>query len=233
MQLRVLAQGEGWRVVAKPSGLPVHRSRMVDEKRTLIRAARLQFGEDVSPVHRLDRPTSGCLLLSDGPEHTPGLQEALARGQKWYLAFVRGRVGSMDPVRVATPMKDPEGVLQDAATVLIPVGGGAEPRCSLILAIPETGRWHQIRRHVRDLSHPVIGDSTHGDTRINRWWRETFGLDRLALHCVSLSLPREGAPPIEATCPIPADLRRVWEQLPWWAEAVARLPALAERWEAA
>ncbi len=221
-----MARGEGWRVVAKPSGVPVHRSAMVADRDTLMRHARRQFGPEVAPVHRLDRPTSGCLLLSDGPAHTPRLQEALAAGQKWYLAFVRGRVATLDPVTVRSAMVDPDGVSQEAVTVLIPVAGSAEPRCSLVLAIPETGRWHQIRRHVRDRSHPVIGDSTHGDTRVNRWWREHHALDRLALHCLALSLPLPEGGRMEATCPVPPELRRVWRALPWWDEARARLPAL-------
>lgn len=220
-----MAEGAGWRVVAKPSGVPVHRSAMVDERNTVVRAARRQFGDGVAPVHRLDRATSGCLLLSDGPAFTKALQDALSTGQKWYVALVRGRVASHDPIRFEKRMKDPEGVEQDAVTVLIPVASSAEPRCSLVLAVPETGRWHQIRRHLRDLSHPVIGDSTHGDTRVNRWWRETFGLSRLALHCLRLSLPH-GAGRIEAECPLPPDLAALG-RMPWWDEARAALPALA------
>jgi tRNA pseudouridine65 synthase len=225
MELQVLAEGEGWRVVAKPAGLPVHRSAMVAERDTLMRLARRQWGDRVSPVHRLDRPTSGCLLLSTGPEHTPALQDALAAGQKWYVAFVRGRADAAAPVRCANPMKDPDGVVQDAATVLIPVAGSQDPRCSLVLAIPETGRWHQIRRHLRDLSHPILGDSTHGDTRVNRWWREEYGLQRLGLHCLSLSLPL-GKARVEAVCGVPADLRAVLQRMPWWDEARERLPGL-------
>jgi tRNA pseudouridine65 synthase len=94
-----------------------------------------------------------------------------------------------------------------------------------VLAEPETGRWHQVRRHLRDVSHPILGDSTHGDTRVNRWWRETYGLRRLGLHCFSLDLALDGET-IAATCPAPADLVHIWERLPWWNQALAELPGL-------
>lgn len=226
MELEVLARGTQWAVVAKPSGLPVHRSKMVPEHHTVMRLARPLFGDGVSPVHRLDRGTSGCLLLSLDPAWTGRLHEALTDGRKRYLAFVRGAIATRDEVLVATPMKDPAGVVQEARTRATPLASGADPRCSLVLAEPETGRWHQVRRHLRDLTHPVLGDATHGDTKVNRWWREERGLRRLGLHCLSLSFVIPGAEPVDVTCPVPDDLRTIWEQLPWWDEACERLPLL-------
>ena len=61
--------------------------------------------------------------------------------------------------------------------------------CSLLLCTPKTGRTHQIRRHAFHMGFPIIGDSRHGDSKINRWWRENRSLDRLFLHCLSLDLP--------------------------------------------
>ncbi len=227
MDLVVLAESERWRVVCKPSGLPVHRSALVDEKRTLVRLARRRWGHQVSPVHRLDRATSGCLLLSSDPEYTSVLQEALGQGEKRYVAMVRGQVRSMDPIRFSNPMRDLDGVEKDAETLLAPLATTDDPRSSLVLATPLTGRYHQVRRHLRDLSHPVLGDSSHGDSRVNRLWRETYGLRRLALHCLSLALDLPDGATIRATAPVPADLRRIWERLPWWPQAVAALPELA------
>ncbi|MBX2801840.1 MAG: pseudouridylate synthase [Myxococcales bacterium] len=211
--------------MAKPAGLPVHRSKMVNERDTVMRAVRRQMGPDVSPVHRLDRPTSGCLLLSLDRSVTGTLQRALKEGTKQYLAFVRGHAIG-EPTTVSTPMKDSHGVLKEAQTHLTPLVGSDDPRCSLILARPATGRFHQVRRHCRDLSHPVLGDSKHGDTKINRWWREHYALPRLGLHCLSLSLRPEGLPPVEASCPVPEDLLHVWRQMPWFDEAVRLCPGI-------
>ena len=220
----MLARGERWAVVAKPPGLPVHQSRMVNARDTVMRAVRPLF-PTASPVHRLDRPTSGCLLLSLDPAFTPALQEALAAGEKRYLAFVRGKARATEPVRVTNPMKDEGGVLREAETLLTPVGTTDDPRSSLFLAVPVTGRWHQVRRHLRDLDHPVLGDAVHGDTRVNRWWREERGLPRLGLHCLSLALEAEGEP-VRATCPVPDDLRLLWRTLPWWDDAARAVPEL-------
>lgn len=211
-------------MVCKPPGVPVHQSAMVNARDTVMRAVRPLFPR-ASPVHRLDRATSGCLLLSLDPAFTPVLQAALAIGEKRYLAFVRGEARAMEPVRVTTPMKDPGGVLREAETLLTPVATTGDPRSSLFLAVPVTGRWHQVRRHLRDLDHPILGDAVHGDSRVNRWWREQRGLARLGLHCLSLAIDAEGEP-IRVTCPVPDDLRRLWQGLPWWDDAARAVPEL-------
>jgi len=222
----VLAEGERWIVIAKPSGIPVHRSAMVNERRSVIRIAKRQFGASVAPVHRLDRPTSGCLLLSRDPETAARLQAAMQHGVKRYLALVRGAVRDLAEVHVTTPIKDERKGLQPAETFIEPLAASAEPRCSLFLARPVTGRNHQVRRHCRDLNHPVIGDTKHGDSRVNRWWREHYDMPRLGLHCLSLALETDVDGPIEATCPVPADLRAVLERLPWYADVVRALPEM-------
>ncbi|MEQ1506778.1 MAG: pseudouridine synthase [Myxococcota bacterium] len=221
----VLAAGESWAVVAKPSGLAVHRSELVRDRHTLVGAARRVFGPDVAPVHRLDRATSGCLLLSLRPDATAALQAALTVGEKRYLAVVRGHVAPLEPIRYDQPLGSDHGD-KDAVTVFSPIAGCDEPRCSLVLATPLTGRFHQIRRHLRDLSHPVLGDSSHGDTRINQWWRAEYGLARLALHNLGLRFTAPDGASVEVTCPLPDDLRSVAVRLPWWGAAVAALPEL-------
>lgn len=226
--LRVLARGATWAVVDKPSGLAVHPSVRVRDRVTAIDIARSLFDARVAPVHRIDRATSGCLLLSLVPEATGALHAALVAGRKRYVAFVRGNVSFPEGFRFDQPLSDDDGVHKDAVTEFAAVAGCDEPRSSLVVASPLTGRTHQIRRHLRDLSHPVLGDSSHGDTRVNRVWREGFGLGRLALHHLSITLdPPEG--PIRVVSPLPADLRSVGERLPWWGAAVAALPELTER----
>ncbi len=222
--LPVLTAGDGWVVVAKPSGLAVHRGDDTRDTTFLVQQARDQLGQRVWPVHRLDRGTSGAVWLTFDPGLLAGCQEALAAGTKRYVALVRGAALSRDLVEITTPMKDTKGVVREAHTSARVIGISRDPRCSLVLATPRTGRFHQIRRHLRDLSHPVLGDGVHGDSRVNRTWREERGLGRLALHNASLAVPTYG---IDVCCPLPDDLRRVWSALPLWDEAVAELPELA------
>ncbi|MFT4624371.1 MAG: tRNA pseudouridine65 synthase [Myxococcota bacterium] len=225
-RLPILAATDNWVVVAKPSGLSVHPSAMVRERVTAMSVVRDQLGRRVNPVHRLDRATSGCLLFAFEREWTTKLQAAMTAGTKRYLAFVRGHTASREPVVIDNPMKDDRGIERTAETWAQPVASCREPRSSLVLAQPRTGRYHQVRRHLRDLSHPVLGDSTHGDTRANRWWRENYALPRLGLHCLSLDLDVEGTP-IHVTCPVPEEMLGLWRRLPWWDEAVAAVPELS------
>lgn len=229
--LYVLAQTDDWAVVAKPSGMLVHhneRSREHGERGPVaLQAARDLLGRHVHPVHRLDRPTSGCLLFAFSPEGVAALSDALREGDKQYVALVRGHIASDDPVTVDNPMKDSRGRVKEARTWFRRVAGSDDPRCSLVLARPQTGRFHQVRRHIRDLSHPVIGDTTHGDSKVNRWWREAYGLHRLALHCLSLDLPLPTGR-LQVSCPVPDDLGATLRRMPWWEDAVTALPTLDE-----
>ncbi len=227
MSVTVLAQGARWAVVAKPAHVPVHDSAYVRCADTLIRAARLELDDDVHPVHRLDRPASGCVLLALGREHVHDLAQALSGGRKRYLAFVRGSISERGPVVVERPLDKPgSDMARPARTRLQPIASSEDPRCSLVLAEPTTGRFHQIRRHIRSLSHPILGDSSHGDTRINRWWREEYGLTRLGLHGLSLELQLADGERIVVVCPVPDDLRLLWKRLPWWDAAKAAVPEL-------
>jgi tRNA pseudouridine65 synthase len=230
-QLPVLARGEDWIVVAKPPRLLVHRaSRARNAEHFALQLVRDQVGRFVYPVHRLDRAASGCLLFALDPRAAAALQVALNAedAEKTYLAFVRGFWHrEPDHVVVDNPMKDDNDLLKDAVTEITCVATCPEPRCSLLLARPRTGRFHQVRRHARDLSHPVLGDHAHGDTRVNRWWRETRGLHRLGLHCLSLDLPLADGTRLRATCPLYEDHERVLHGLPLWSPAAARLAALA------
>lgn len=226
--LVILAEGAGWLVVAKPPGLLVHRSELMPSAPAALQVVRDQLGRHVYPIHRLDRSASGCLLFATEKSLAGPLSAALAapEARKTYLAFVRGRFVADGPVEVTTPMKDDNGILKDAASTVWCVGRSAEPRCSLLRVEPRTGRFHQVRRHVRDLKHPVVGDTDHGDSKVNRWWREQGGVARLGLHCLSLELDLPDGGRLDVTCPLFADQATAFARLPWWDEARATLPAL-------
>ncbi len=193
--------------VHKPAGLLLHRSP-IDRNETefaLQYARELNGGEHVYPVHRLDRPTSGLLLFARDPDTASRLGKALMAGgfAKTYQALVRGwteEEGIIDhPLReqpVDRRCKDEPQPLREAltryrrlATVELPVEIEDYPssRYSLVELYPETGRKHQLRRHMQHIAHPIVGDTNYGRTRHNRYFAERFGSGRLMLAATELS----------------------------------------------
>lgn len=194
--------------VHKPAGLLVHRSP-VDRHETefaLQYARALNGGEHVYPVHRLDRPTSGVLLFARDRDTARRLGKAMMAGEmtKTYQAVVRGWVpeaGVIDhPLREEPEdrrRKHEEQPIRDAltryrrlATTELPVAIERYPssRYSLVELSPATGRKHQLRRHMKHISHPIIGDANHGRGRHNRYFAERFGEGRLMLAATRLEL---------------------------------------------
>jgi tRNA pseudouridine65 synthase len=195
-------------VCAKPSGLLVHNTAWAGPRETTaLDLARAAHGDDLAPVHRLDRGTSGVLLFARGGDHARAWQEALARddADKRYLALVRGAL--REPTTVDHAFADEDGARRDAVTELEPVCAWTSPRCGMVLARPRTGRTHQVRRHLKHLSLPVIGDANYGKGALNRDFAARFGLARLALHAWTLTLTH----PVTGTrvtwcAPLPDDL---------------------------
>ncbi len=224
MTLPVLYEAADFVIVDKPSGLAVHRGEpgLDSDRDWVVQRVRNQFRRYVWPVHRLDRPTSGCLLLTFDPGLVEPLATALRDGRKSYLAAVRGVIEDRDWTAITSPMRDPTGD-KVAHTDVLPLASRPEPRCSAVLARPRSGRYHQVRRHLRDRDHPVLGDTSHGDGRVNRTWRER-GLTRLALHCceILLELPTGR---VVASSPLPDDLRTPFADLGLWEEALERIDA--------
>ncbi len=193
--------------VAKPSGMFVHRSA-ADRSATefVVQTVRDQLRCFVYPVHRLDRPTSGVLLLAKSSEAAAIYAAMFAERQvqKTYLALVRGHTqdsGKIDRALVSDkgrgkPVTNPHSVPQDAETCYRTLekfeagfasGRHETTRCSLVEASPKSGRYHQIRRHLTGISHPVVGDADHGDTKFNRAFQQHAGVTRLMLAAVRVS----------------------------------------------
>jgi tRNA pseudouridine65 synthase len=194
-------------VVHKPAGLLVHRSPIdFHETEFALQYAREMNGGDyVYPVHRLDRPTSGLLVFARDPDTASVLGKAMMAGdvRKRYVAVVRGwtaEQGVIDhPLREEPEdrrSKDKEAPVRAAltryrrlATTEIPVAieGHATSRYSLVALYPETGRRHQLRRHMKHISHPIIGDANHGRGRHNRYFAQRFGQGRLMLAATDMA----------------------------------------------
>ncbi|HEV8550667.1 MAG TPA: pseudouridine synthase [Polyangiaceae bacterium] len=189
--------------VDKPSGLAVHRGQSRDPVHAL-QLVRDQVGAYVYPVHRLDRATSGVLLFALSADAARTLGDAFARGEvhKRYWALVRGAPPENVRVEHALSQEDDKPPQSATTTVTTLARYG---RYALVEAQPETGRTHQIRRHLKHLSCPIIGDVRYGKGEHNRFFRERYGLHRLALHALSLSFvdPVTGSP-LTIEAPLPA-----------------------------
>jgi len=284
--IKILHSGTHHLVVDKPPSVICHhsgysgfRSRRKDKKDMIPEIPMLQrvrdtVGRRVNLVHRLDRGTSGALILtyaeSDEEESISEEQEedyedmddtsikqkqrgptnsfihalASVEAQKTYVAIVRGegiRHGedfkTMGWFNVSRPIRDAKGVLKDATTMFRFVAGQGQddekdfpidpndtnhtvscrPRLSIVLARPVQGRWHQIRRHLNGLSHPIIGDSSHGQSRLNREWRDKRGLsnERTLLHLARIQLPSVDPYSItglDVSCPLAQDMVELLKQ---------------------
>lgn len=206
----------------------------------MLQRAREAVGERVNLIHRLDRGASGCLLMSlarsdqDGGNATAVLQESMSltsTTHKTYLALVRGE-GILKGrdfrqegwFEINRPIKNEAGTIKNATSYFRFIAGQGNdngtrddrPRASLVLARIKTGRWHQIRKHLNGLSHPIIGDSTHGNSRTNREWRERWGLEpeRTCLHLLKLELPPTPVTPngISVVDSLPPDMKKMLEK---------------------
>lgn len=223
-------------VVAKPAGIMVHRnkySRKDESGVALLQLVRDQLGRHVHPVHRLDGGTSGCLLFAFDGETCAMLQAAMQSpsATKIYLAHCRGDASHIRQQTVSRPIRDSDGVSRDSETLfdcLASCDDDLPERSSLLRCTPTTGRWHQLRKHLNGLSHPILGDAKHGDSRVNRWWRSELGMQHLGLHCHELHLHLPDGEALSVRCPVRPDLVNVWRHLPWWEQAVAAVPSLAE-----
>jgi tRNA pseudouridine65 synthase len=219
--------------INKPSGLFVHRTRL-DFEATAFAVQRLrdQLGRPVYPAHRLDRATSGVLLFALDRDVLPALAMSFEAGTviKHYVAVVRG--WPPDYLHIDYPLKRftaadgdgaPTGSTQPAETMVYRLGTAELPirvdrypttRYALLGLTPRTGRRHQLRRHLRHANHPIIGDTTYGQGRHNRLFREQFQCHRMLLHATHLQLkhPLSGQS-LHISAALPEDFSRVIDRL--------------------
>lgn len=202
----VLYRDDDLVIVNKPSGMLVHRG-WGNDRVVAMTEVRDALDQWVFPVHRLDRATSGALVFALSSEIAATVGAAFAEGRvdKRYIALVRGIPPERTVVDHAIPRR-PGGPRVDAVTEIERLGV-FENRYALVAATPRTGRLHQVRRHLKHLSCPIIGDVRYGKGEHNRLFRERFGLHRLALHCQSIALehPRTGGR-VAVDAPLPDDL---------------------------
>lgn len=206
--LEILYQDDALIAVNKPANLAVHRSKMVGNADTfLIDLLREQVQGEVYLAHRLDRATSGVLLVARSKAVAAALGEQFMDRsvQKSYLVVVRGWPEPAEAlIDYALPGSRETGPRREARTryrcldtIEVPIALGRYPqqRYAFLLAEPESGRFRQIRKHLAHIHHPVIGDCQHGRGDHNRLYKQHFNCHRMLLHAwrVSLAHPLDGS----------------------------------------
>ena len=197
MPLEIVFQDEYFIAINKPAGLLVHRSPIAnDATEFAVQLLRDQIGRPVYPAHRLDRKTSGVLLFALSPEMNRLAQMLFSerKTKKIYHAVVRGY--SPPDLIIDYTLTNDRGIQQEAVThwktleqfeIDVPLGTHQTSRYSLVEMIPETGRFHQLRKHAAHIFHPIIGDRPHGCNKQNRLWKNTWGMERMLLHASVLT----------------------------------------------
>jgi len=208
-ELEILYQDEYIVAINKPSGLLVHKS-MIDKHEIYFAMKILseQIGKWVYPVHRLDKPTSGVLLFALDKHSAKLISTQFAEHtiEKQYICVSRGYVNSSGIIdhplsvkldRVADKDVSTEKEAQEAITryetlaqveLDHSIGRYDKTRYSLVKVTPQTGRKHQIRRHLKHISHHILGDTKYGRGEHNKLLREVYSCHRLLLHAVSLEI---------------------------------------------
>ena len=208
-ELEILYQDESLVVINKPSGLLVHKS-MIDRHEIYfaMKMLRDQIGQWVYPVHRLDKPTSGVLLFALDSESARLMSEQFKVHSivKEYVAVVRGYAPpsglidhalkeKLDKISDKKARDDKEA--QEAVTAFeslasvelnAAVGRYDKTRYSLVKLLPKTGRKHQLRRHMKHISHHILGDTKYGRGEHNKFVRKEYNMHRLLLHCSALEV---------------------------------------------
>ncbi|MEA1879711.1 MAG: tRNA pseudouridine(65) synthase TruC, partial [Campylobacterota bacterium] len=203
----ILYQDKYLVAINKPSGLLVHKSP-IDKRETrfALQEVRNQIGQYVYPIHRLDKPTSGVLLFALDKETAKYMSEDFRHGkvEKTYLAIVRGYTDKLETIDYAvkqmldTKEQKKLGITKEAQDAIthyerldtvelpIPVSRYPVARYSLVKLMPKSGRKHQLRRHMKHIFHPIVGDTKHGRGEHNKLFRKEFHCHRLLLHAYTM-----------------------------------------------
>lgn len=224
MKLEILFEDEYLIAIHKPNGLLVHRSKIATDAEVFaLQILRDQIEHHVFPTHRLDRKTSGVLLFAKDEETNRLMQMLFMEKEvaKTYKAIVRGWTDDQGTIDYA--LTTDSGKTQDAIThyttlqrseIDLPNGKFSTARFSLVELKPETGRMHQLRKHMAHIFHPIIGDRPHGCNKQNKLFLEHFSMIEMMLHAQTLKFehPRTGET-ITIESKIQGELSRMLELL--------------------
>ena len=197
MHLEILHQDEDIVAINKPHNLLVHKSRISAQDTVFaLQLLRDQIGQYLYPIHRLDRKTSGVLIFGLSKSAAATVHKQIQSGEitKTYLAICRGHLPQIE-MTIDYPLTNDRGKTQDAITHLkslnqselnLPYGKYQTSRYSLVEATPKTGRYHQIRKHLKHIFHPIIGDRPHGCSKQNKLFLKKWQMGTMLLHASEL-----------------------------------------------
>jgi tRNA pseudouridine65 synthase len=232
--LNVLYQDDDYVLIEKPPGMLLHRSRIAQDRVFVLQTLRDQLGTRVYPVHRLDRATSGVVAFGLNAKSARRLAEAFAARavDKRYLAVARGWVDAEGLIDHPVADDEGSGVAQHAVTryrrlrhieLSYAVDRYPTSRYSLVCIEPLTGRRQQIRKHFKHISHHLIGDTTHGNGRHNRFFRSNYDIHRLLLLAWQLRFRHpDDNREITVTSPLDADWQQILRLFNQSVEGLAR-----------
>jgi tRNA pseudouridine65 synthase len=195
--LEIIYQDDHLIAINKPHGLLVHRSKIAnDATEFALQMLRDQIGRHVSPVHRLDRKTSGVLLFAFEKDVEIAMHKQFQKAmvEKKYLAILRGY--APEQMDIDYPLAKENGNIQEAFTsfkslqyteIAVPFGKHETSRYTLVEASPKTGRMHQLRRHFAHIFYPIIGDRKHGCNKQNKFFKEQFEFTTMLLHASEIA----------------------------------------------
>lgn len=239
MELPIIYEDETLVAINKPAGIMTHGdgrsteetvsdwfAKKYPDAKDVGEVQRLPDGTELARpgvVHRLDRETSGVLVLAKTQEAHAFLKEAFKRrdAKKTYLTVVYGvpkekkgtiefSIGrSRQDFRLRSAQPKAKGTLREAITKYEVIGETPEGSHAFLKVMPETGRTHQIRVHLKAIHHPVVADALYAPNR-----PQDFGFTRLALHAVSLDLPMPGGDRKLLEAPLPEDFTEALTHFP-------------------
>ena len=234
MHVEILFEDDFIVITNKPANILIHNSyyaRNIKDE-TLLEYLHRKFDHHFYPVHRLDRKTSGVLVLAKRKEDVSIFQTLFSTShtEKIYLGIVRGFLLNKS-ITIDTPVKNPDtGIYKEAETYCeslcssqlnIPVHPYDTSRYSLVRLTPRTGRMHQLRIHMNKISHPIVGDYKYGDRFHNRMFENEFNCKNIFLHAYSIHFKHPiTAHNINIKASFPNDWYLVFSYLGWKNNAV-------------
>lgn len=229
MEISIIFEDDYLLCVSKPNNVLVHHahhSRNVADEDSLLQLIKNQTDLKVYPIHRLDRRTSGIILLAKQKEYVSKFQELFTKNQiqKTYFGVVRGF--SPDKKTIDSPVKGRDAKVHKEAltelktlektTLNIPVKPYDSSRYSLIELLPKTGKMHQLRVHTNKISHPLLGDAKYGDKNHNTMFAENFGWKNLFLHAGKLEFTHPfSSEKLILKAHFPKDWLALFEEFSW------------------